>query len=122
MNAAAVPPLEKQINQDLKLIEMSDPTKFRIHVEGDKHYFVHFLNPRVFGKEFVNLHKGDNNFKMIKHEATTCYFFEDTQLRNIETGEEPEQTGRMMAMAQPSSGRASPCTGPIIIPPRHSGA
>jgi hypothetical protein len=48
--------------------------------------------------------------------------FDDTQLRDMVAGVESPQVGRIVAEAQPPSGRAFPCTGPIIIPPRHSNA
>lgn len=119
--------VSERINDDLTLFPMTDKPKFNIQLNGDKHYVVHFLNPKVVGDEFVMLHRGDNIFKRIKNEKTESYFFDDTQLRNIVTGVElkkvePKQNEMIIAGAQPPTGKVSPCTGPIIIPPRHSGA
>jgi hypothetical protein len=127
---------EKKINDDLKVIETPEPFKFNIHVEGEKHYIVHFVNPSVFGQEFATLGKGPNHFTTKKDKETNSYFFNDEQLRNIVTGVEPAPTEGKMASSMtqavtpsPSTGpilippktqavTASPCTGPIIIPPR----
>jgi hypothetical protein len=85
---------------------MPDSAKFNVHLKGDHHYFVPFLNSKAVGTEFARLHKGDNIFKTTTNEETKGYFFDVTQV-------ESEQTGQMMAPTKPS-----PCTGPIIIPPK----
>jgi hypothetical protein len=100
-------PIEIPINDDLTLAQMPNPAKFNVRLKGDKRYFVHFLNPNVVeGKEFAKLHKGDNPFKTTTTEETNAYFFDVTQ---VESG----QTVQTTAPTKPS-----PCTGPIIIPPR----
>jgi hypothetical protein len=108
---------EKKINNDLKVIEMSQPFRVNIHVEGDNHYIVHFVNPSVFGQEFATLGKGPNYFTT-KNEGTNSYFFNDAQLRNIVTGVEPAPTEQIMASTMTPAVTPSPCTGPIIIPPK----
>jgi hypothetical protein len=106
MHESTLQLIEIRINDDLTLVQMPDPAKFNVHLKGDHHYFVHFLNPKVVGTEFARLHKGDNIFKMTPNETTDAYFFDVTQI-------ESWQTEQMMASTKPS-----PCTGPIIIPPR----
>jgi hypothetical protein len=96
---------------------MSEPNKFDIHVEGEKHYIVHFVNSSVFGQEFATLSKGPNYFTT-KDEGTKSYFFDDAQLRNIVTGVEPAQIEPIMASTTTQAVTPSPCTGPIIIPPK----
>jgi hypothetical protein len=109
MGGATVQLIEIRINDDLTLVQMPDPAKFNVHLKGDKRYFVHFLNENVVGKEFAKLHKGDNIFKTTTTEETKGYFFDVTQV-------ESAQTEQMMAPTTPS-----PCTGPILIPPRWNG-
>ena len=113
---------EITINQYVTLVQMPDLHTFDLHVEGDRHYVVHFLNPEYFGKEFATIGEGYNLFTRSKGNETECYLFDDTQLRDMVAGVESPQVGRIVAEAQPPSGRAFPCTGPIIIPPRHSNA
>lgn len=120
--------MEQKINADLTLTP--DPPNFHIQLKSDKHYVVHFVNPKAFGDEFVMLHKGDNNFTRRKDEETNCYFFDDDQLRRIMTGIEPKPKTKtkaktetkpdeqIRAEAKQPAGTVSPCTGPIIIPPR----
>ena len=91
------------LNQHVTLIQMPDLVTFDLHVEGDHHYVVHFVNPSVFGQEFATIRKGYNLFTQIKDEATRCFLFDGVQMRNI------------------LAGVAYPRTGPIIIPPRPSG-
>jgi hypothetical protein len=109
---------EKKINDDLKIIEMSESLTYDIHGEGDKHYIVHFVNPTVFGREFAILSKGPNYFTRAKNEETNSYFFDDAQLRKLVTPAEPAQTERIMALATTQAVTPTPCTGPILIPPR----
>jgi hypothetical protein len=95
---------EMAINKYVTLVQMPDMVTYDLHVEGDNPYLVHFLNPNVFGQEFATLRKGYNLFTMIdSEEVTECHLFDDVRLRNI------------------LAGAAYPRTGPIVIPPRHSG-
>ena len=91
---------EIPINQHVTLVQMPDLVTFDLHVEGDNHYVVHFVNPNAFGQEFATIRKGYNLFTQISHDATQCFLFDDVQLRNI------------------LAGVAYPRTGPIIIPPK----
>ena len=95
---------EIPLNQHVTLIQMPDMVTFDLHVQGDNHYLVHFLNPNVFGQEVATLSEGYNLFTMIKSdEATQCHLFDDVRLRDI------------------LAGAVYPRTGPIVIPPGHSG-
>lgn len=95
---------EVPVNQHVTLVQMPDLVTFDLHVEGDNYYLVHFLDPNVFGQEFATIRKGPNRFTMIKSDVTTkCYLYDDVELKNI------------------LAGAVYPQTGPIVIPPGHSG-
>jgi len=113
--------VEKKINQHVTLVEMPDLVTFDFQVEGDHHYLAHFLNPHYFGKEFAVIGEGPNLFTGKAGEKTECYLFTDAHLRNLVAGVEGHAVEAFMAVPQEQTGTLSPCTGPIIIPPRNSG-
>ena|ERR1035438_4328793 len=73
---------EIPLNEDVTLVQMPDLTTFDFHVQSDKHYFVHFLNPEVFGQEFATIRKGYNLFTQVKTEETMCFLHDDVEMRN----------------------------------------
>lgn len=110
------------INEDVTLIYMPDLTLCDLHVKGNKGYVVHFVKPGVFGQEFATIWPGNNLFTIkMKNETTDAYFFDDAQLRKIVKEMEGKKPGQKTAMGVVPTGTVSPCTGPIIIPPRGQG-
>jgi hypothetical protein len=91
---------EIPLNENVTLVQMPDLTTFDFHVQGDNHYIVHFLNPKVFGQEFATIRKGYNLFTQVKTEETMCFLCDDVEMRNI--------------LAKVESSR----TDPIVIPPK----
>ena len=96
---------EMLLNNDVTLVQMPDMVTFDFHVTGENNYFVHFLDPNVFGQEFATLYKGYNLFTVKSNQWTECYLFEEAQLRNV-----------LSKAVYP--GTEYPRTGPIVIPPR----
>ncbi len=89
---------EMQCNENVKLVQMQDLDTFDFHVQGDNHYIVHFLTPRVFGQEFATIGKGCNLLKRVKNEEARCVLLDHSEMSKV-------------------AGGAAPQTGPIIIPP-----
>jgi hypothetical protein len=85
---------ELPLNEDVTLVQMPDLTTFDFHVQSDKHYIVHFLNPEVFGQEFATIRKGYNLFTQVKTEETMCFLHDDVEMRNsladVESKTDPE--------------------------------
>lgn len=107
----AVQLTELHVHPQVTLVQMPDMVTFDLHVYGDAQYLVHFVNPNVFGMEFAVIRKGYNLFTQIKiGEETACYLFDKLELKS-----QPFVTELKCLMLA-----ASPCTPPIIIPPRPS--
>lgn len=73
---------ETPLNENVTLVQMPDLTTFDFHVQGDKQYVVHFLNPKVFGQEFATIRKGYNLFTQVKTEETMCFLHDDAEMRD----------------------------------------
>lgn len=105
------------INDDVTLVYMPDLSLCDFHVKGDKYYMVHFLNTNTFGMEFATIKKGNNIFNFVTNEQTECYLFQNTDVSMIVKAlEQGGKKGKKALIAAPKAS-ASPCTGPIVIPP-----
>lgn len=111
----------KQINQHVTLVRMPDLVTFDFYVQGDHCYIVHFVNPHYFEKEFAAIGEGHNLFTGKENGETECYLFDDTRLRNIVAEVEGHCRKAPRSFTRGQTGTVSPCTGPILIPPRPSG-
>jgi hypothetical protein len=112
---------EVLVNEDVTLVYMPGLNLCDFYVKGNNRYVVHFVDPKVFGQEFATIRQGNNVFNVANSGQTQWFLFEEAQLRNIVKGVEDQQTVRMMSSTAMPPGTVSPCTGPIVIPPRYSG-
>ena len=111
--------IEQFINTDVTLVYMPDLNLCDFQVKGSKKYIVHFVSSLTFGLEFATIQMGNNVFNIVNNQQTQCYLFEDAQLRQIEMNAQGAEMTASGSTRSPA-GTATPCTGPIIIPPTKS--